>query len=853
MQPTSASEFRTNLAKQPEGFPSAKHPLDRADAVAIALLISGLVAVFCKVIFTPAMFFFRDVFNYSYPHARFIQEACRQGTLPYWNPYVNFGEPVLANPNFLFFYPFTPLLILLPIDLAYTLHYVVHFAVAAVGTYCLARAWGQSRMAAIFAAFAFAFSGPVLSLGNFYNHAACAAWIPWALLLTDRAVETASLRPWLLLTMVFSLQFLAAEPFTLFATFGLSLALALYRTGTIGRPLAEPNRRILARFLLVGCLMAALCAVQLFPSLDLLQNSRRGSGLTFNQTAGWSFHPLSLLDVVLPDFFGPPLAAPSIWEWVLNWGGDPYFLSVFVGFVPLFFALVGWAWGPDRRRSFVALTALGFLLLSFGRLTPVFSLAYLLIPPLELVRFPVKLLVPAVLLTAILAGWGFDTLRGFEKNTPFRRGQVLRPLQYLLVGTVLVWTVSWLAPKGITATATWLLVRMNGMVTRSRAEQLSSVQLAEAARFLLAMLQLYLPGLAGFALGAITWMLALEREKVWARRAIPAVALLGIAQLIVVNYSANPTVPKTFYTYRPPVLAHFKDSTLPYRFFHFSNEPTAPSTSPRAQDFVNFDSIPEAAGFSPAALGAFRDRLVLARGSMLAGAEAGITNDVEGSLPTFVFEFWRYALLQTSNPDRTNCLLGHTNARYLILPRRQPSATRREVAEIFNGSPRPSFLYEDLCFIPRAYVAGQTFFSTSAHVTLARMASPDFDAQQEVILFARPALALPNEGSRAGGHVEIVERLPNTVTLRAEISQPGYVVMLDRFDPNWHATVDGQEVPVLRANQLFRAVRAPAGIHEIRFYYLQRGLMTGLFLSLAALTLWVTLYTHDRPRAGAAT
>ena len=50
-------------------------------------------------------------------------------------------------------------------------------------------------------------------------------------------------------------------------------------------------------------------------------------------------------------------------------------------------------------------------LLSFGHFTPVFALAYLLFPPLTVVRYPVKLLVLVTMLLAILAGWGFDALR----------------------------------------------------------------------------------------------------------------------------------------------------------------------------------------------------------------------------------------------------------------------------------------------------------------------------------------------------------------------------------------------------------------------------------------------------------
>jgi uncharacterized membrane protein YfhO len=67
-------------------------------------------------------------------------------------------------------------------------------------------------------------------------------------------------------------------------------------------------------------------------------------------------------------------------------------------------------------------------------------------------------------------------------------------------------------------------------------------------------------------------------------------------------------------------------------------------------------------------------------------------------------------------------------------------------------------------------------------------------------------------------------------------------VLLDRYDSNWHAQLDGRETPVLRANQLFRAVYAPAGTHALRFYYHQKGLLPGAVISALTLLLLACLY-----------
>jgi len=83
------------------------------------------------------------------------------------------------------------------------------------------------------------------------------------------------------------------------------------------------------------------------------------------------------------------------------------------------------------------------------------------------------------------------------------------------------------------------------------------------------------------------------------------------------------------------------------------------------------------------------------------------------------------------------------------------------------------------------------------------------------------------------------------VTLQAELPRPGYVVLLDRYDPNWHATLDNQQVPILRANHIFRAIQASSGAHVIRFYYQQGGLRAGAALSACSLVLLAVLWKLD--------
>ena len=841
-------ENDAGLAEAVQDPPAGARLITFADAVPLGALGAILVLIFWRVLFAHELFFYRDVFSYTYPRALFIRATLRSGHLPYWNPYFSFGEPALANPNYLFFYPSTLLVALLPSGLAYSLHYVLSFAWAASGTYFLARRWDQSRLAAFFASATFAFSGPVLSLGNLYNQAAAASCIPWALLATDYAVRSRSRRPWILLGIVFASQFLGAEPLTLYATFSLALAYGLFCTfGRADGGSARSALRVLLGFAATGAIMLALGAIQLLPSLDVLHRARRGaSGLPYGEVIYWSLHPLSLLELALPGFFGNALDPSPLWTYVLAGRNQPYYVSIFLGFIPLLAAWLGWREGKARRRTFVGIAALLMLLLACGRYTPVFAEAYLLFPPLALVRFPAKLLVPAVFMLAILAGWGIDAIR-HPSGRSLHRGTMIS-LAALGIMAALVWVISIAVPGWIGRAGSVILQRTNELFAHSPGDQLRPADIQAATAYLRSVVTVQFGGLVAFFFGAVVWLRALAMERSWARRGLPVVVALGVVQMVWANYRDNPTVPSSFYSYRPPVTFQPPDPSGPYRFAFIQRDQSAETTQP----LLNFESVPEARTLSPAAQLAFRDRLLLSRGAMSAGVEMAENLDMEGSLPPAYYEFWLHETHGEAGQSQADCMLGRANVKYIVRQVPLESATTREIAPIFNGSPEASAVYEDFCFMPRAYAARNARESKSDIETLTELSDSKFDAHNDVILEVQPApFSEGDQAIFAGGAsrmsqeigtVRITESLPNLTVVQAQMPEAGYVVLLDRWDPGWQAAVDGHPAELLVANHMFRAVRVSAGVHKISFSYHPRGLALGACISVVSLLLVIAAW-----------
>jgi uncharacterized membrane protein YfhO len=83
--------------------------------------------------------------------------------------------------------------------------------------------------------------------------------------------------------------------------------------------------------------------------------------------------------------------------------------------------------------------------------------------------------------------------------------------------------------------------------------------------------------------------------------------------------------------------------------------------------------------------------------------------------------------------------------------------------------------------------------------------------------------------------------------------QAGILYWSDGFDEGWHAFIDGQEIPVYRANMNFKAVILPKGSSNIQFVYehifLNIGVATffGTFSLALTLALITRLFSNKRP------
>jgi hypothetical protein len=101
----------------------------------------------------------------------------------------------------------------------------------------------------------------------------------------------------------------------------------------------------------------------------------------------------------------------------------------------------------------------------------------------------------------------------------------------------------------------------------------------------------------------------------------------------------------------------------------------------------------------------------------------------------------------------------------------------------------------------------------------------------------------PAAAPAASDECRIVSDESQRVVIECTLAKPGVVVLADTFDPDWRlfvTTAGGprQEQPILRANQIQRACRLPAGRHVIEYEYRSRTFDRTVWITLGA---WIAV------------
>lgn len=263
-------------------------------SLTVAVLIAvGLTFVFFPTLWRGGGLVGGDIYPYYYPQKQFYAEALRASEIPLWHNRTGHGYPTVGESQTGVFYPFHLLYGYLDLNTAYNVVQLLHYVVAFVGCWSLARRWGFNTLASCLAAIVFTYGWlPTRICVEWAS--LTAAWLPIALWCAESYLQTARRRYLLMLSFILALQMLAGHFHLAFIT-QLTLIAFIPLRLWLATTAVDPGL-LIDRWRTAGwCVGAILCgfglaAIQLGPTWELKQLSQR-SALGDEHDPGYGYIP----------------------------------------------------------------------------------------------------------------------------------------------------------------------------------------------------------------------------------------------------------------------------------------------------------------------------------------------------------------------------------------------------------------------------------------------------------------------------------------------------------------------------------------------------------------------------------
>ncbi len=754
-------------------------------------------------LFYPGLFFgltaslAGDHWEQHFPWASLLHDSLHHFEFPYWTPFIHCGFPIAAEGQIgIFYLPNLVLSFLLPLRFAYSYSNLVHFLLSGLGTYRYARQMKLDRFPAFIAAFIFVFGAAYG--GAFYNITSLKtiAWFPVALFLFENFLEK---RKWInlgLMSAAIALSLLAGYLQVALFTWLLFLVYAGLRLSFFWEGKAKPGfgsaQVWLPALSFVGAFVLAAPQLLLTYKLALLSNR---VNLSEDYAYVGSMSPVVLLTFIFPIFQG--------------------FLRgncLYGGILSIFLVLCATYADRVQKNKFYRLwvtMAVISLLLALGEWSPLYTTL------VKLTRFysfrvPAKFLVFVCFFVSMIAACGVQAILKMKEKDEKTIRIAARANAVLLSGACAVYAFLyyWVAYRRETAAAwgRWLL--RNFIYGRSGhplsldnyyeklGAALNSIQSTLALTNLWNLWSLLMIAAAFFL--ALMIARSPKRKKTW---------LIGASAFMILDLYvfAFADIKRDFDSYKhvfrsDPILERLnseKKEGRVGRIYGFRREGENLPLVPSVNMLYGIEDI---GAYSPFVLSRYYESI----------GQFGNINDSNRSVePSPEFVEARLQLLAS---------LGVTH----ILSTTRISHPKLEL--LTEDSRTGACLYrlglKSVC----AYFVSDVEFLKDWNGVKGKLMAPGFNPQKVLLLEAAEQEKIPGTLNvfRKGNEDVLINGAHGAATERwsVTVKNPGFFILANTFYPGWRATVNGKEVPILKAYGLFQAVRLEdSGQYEIHFTY----------------------------------
>lgn len=758
----------------------------RANIIALALLLLGLVVLLGRILLAGQVLADSDILVYYYPVKTAIRGLFLRGESLLWNPLMGEGQPLAANPEHEIFYPFTWLIFAMPVRWALAVSEVAHLGLAFWGALRFFRKRRASEAASILGSVSWSFGGLLVSSIHFYPILYPWTWIPWlAEIALERTFSWGALARGALFG---ALIVLAGEPVTAL------MAAAVYAAVWLEAPFNAERLRLAA---LTAVLALGLSCATWLPGAALAKKGARIRGIPSESADARSFPPVRLAEFLLPRatgdvrakddrlYLGWRLYAGNIW---------PFYWGLYAGVLLLPLAVAGMF--SRRRPAVLAFAGLLAFVLSLGPGGVLWSAGRRFLPLWRGIRYPEKFLAVTVFALVAALVSGFDLVR--------KDRRALRIVCVFLLGLgALLFALS-------SAPASWefaLRARPHlwrGFALEDAREAVQAVLRRGSWRYLL--------------LGGLLWLLGrLPRRGARSRLVLTLLVLAASVDALTSSRDFIGTRPAEWMEAPPPVIRRLR----------------AVSPTPRLVDLLPAQP-PEPFFGRHLQNGGFERNRVLFNQPVQWGVPLALDEDFDLTYLAST-DRAREVILKCGNADpRTFSRLLAGRGACAMLVWYSPVTLQNPVGLLGVSHCRPE-VDSKIAIVP---FQGNDGFLEAVRRYPGDLAAASLVEGSSALLPAVPAPA----------RIENVVSHSASLSFRTESSGTSLIRIARSNDGNWRAKVDEKPWPLHTVDLSLVGIAVPPGSHEVRLTYRDDVLRAGMSVSAASLLVLAVVLASGRRR-----
>ncbi|MHA4808549.1 YfhO family protein [Flavitalea flava] len=444
-----------------------------------------LLGVFLLLAYLPVSSFLfamkNDALIANFPNKYFFSAALRSHYLPLWNPYINFGLPLYADPGFAFWHPLTWIFGLIGYNtFTLSIETLVYIWLGGIFMFELGRHFGHDRLVSFILGITYMCCGFFIGNLQHINFLTCAAFLPLATRTFLQLQESFSGKKLFYCTISLYLLAAGGHPAIPIATiYFLAILLAgLFFIRKDDLPVIPFSKMAGTNALLI-LVSIGITAPLFFSWLEIFPHFNRSAPIQQQTELNLGFSFFSYLSFIFP--FGTT-ANTSIFS------DNPLMRNGYFSFIGLVFFLIALFRQKNRMQVLFLISGMAMLLLSMGG--PLKELLYSHLPLLQYIRSNGEFRVFALMSFIIVGSFPLQQLlRNKEQLSLFNK--ILKIFACICVCIIIVVGFRYTGQQTALADAKDLPVPLSGKIKLGLDQLTFSDRLLINAVILLALLAVY--------------------------------------------------------------------------------------------------------------------------------------------------------------------------------------------------------------------------------------------------------------------------------------------------------------------------------------------------------------------------